>query len=351
MTDEPRQPLVPPEVDLRDFPYFPIYRAQFFGSQFHAICNDTEWRAGLTLWVKSWDQVPAGTLPNDDIALARLAELGRDVETWKSVKTNALRGWHLCTDGRLHHAVLAGVVLEAWAKRKKASTRGKAGAAARWKEVPENGASNAYAIKNGASNAPTKEIDGASNAHAMEQASKPIAQAMLVDGKRREGKGREEEDSVSPEVGETDPAEKAGSSNSQNGAKAPSPDDRTWCFNEGLEWVAKAQGRSPKFIRSTMGKWLKDCGDDDKLLRRVIEEAAKLTPANPVSWITAAIATRIGYVPEADAGPSIVQAYEREWRPRIDHYKRTGRWQAGIGPKPGEAGCGAPAYLLKEFGF
>lgn len=110
-------PLVPGQVDLRDFPFTPIFRARLFGSAFHARANDGEWRAGVTLWLKSWDQVPAGTLPDDDIDLCRLAELGRDMKTWRKLKPGALRGWIRCADGRLHHKVVAEGVMEAWERK------------------------------------------------------------------------------------------------------------------------------------------------------------------------------------------------------------------------------------------
>lgn len=110
-------PLVPAEVDLRDFPFTPIFRARLFGSTFHARASDSEWRAGVTLWLKSWDQVPAGTLPDDDIDLCRLAELGRDLKTWRKLRAGALHGWFKCADGRLHHKVVAEGVMEAWERK------------------------------------------------------------------------------------------------------------------------------------------------------------------------------------------------------------------------------------------
>lgn len=100
-------PLTPAAGDLRDFPHVPIYRAKLFASEFHAQATDAEWRAGVTLWVKSWDQVPAGSLPVDDVALCRLAELGRDLKSWKKIKEGAMRGWILCTDGRMYHPTVA----------------------------------------------------------------------------------------------------------------------------------------------------------------------------------------------------------------------------------------------------
>lgn len=131
MSDLP-EPLAPPECDLRDFGFTPIFRARLFGSSFHARATDSEWRGGVTLWLKSWDQVPAGSLPDDDIDLCRLAELGRDLKTWRKIKDGALHGWFKCSDGRLYHNVVAEGVAEAWAKRRSATTKGKAGASKRW---------------------------------------------------------------------------------------------------------------------------------------------------------------------------------------------------------------------------
>jgi hypothetical protein len=106
-------PLTPSSGDLRNFPFTPIFRARLFGSSFHARTSDSEWRAGVTLWLKSWDQVPAGSLPDDDIDLCRLAELGRDLKAWNEVKAGAMRGWIKCSDGRWYHPVVAEGVNEA----------------------------------------------------------------------------------------------------------------------------------------------------------------------------------------------------------------------------------------------
>ena len=107
-------PLTPIDCELQGFPFTPVFRARLFGSSFHARATDAEWRSGVTLWLKSWDQVPAGSLPDDDIDLCRLAELGRDLKTWKKLRAGAMRGWVLCSDGRLYHPVVAEGVNEAW---------------------------------------------------------------------------------------------------------------------------------------------------------------------------------------------------------------------------------------------
>src|SRR5271167_2479587 len=97
------QPPVPIDADLRDFGFMPLDIVRLFGSTFHARATDAEWRAGVTLWLKSYHQMPAGSLPADDIELCRLAELGRDVRAWKKIKAGTMHGWYACSDGRLYH--------------------------------------------------------------------------------------------------------------------------------------------------------------------------------------------------------------------------------------------------------
>lgn len=116
-------PLVSDDVDLRGLPRVPIDRVRLFNSVFNAQANDTEWRLGVTLWFKSWDQVPAGSLPDDDVELCRLAELGRDQRTWLAAKKMALHNWVKCDDGRLYHPVVAEYVTNAWVARQQQRNR------------------------------------------------------------------------------------------------------------------------------------------------------------------------------------------------------------------------------------
>jgi hypothetical protein len=132
MMNELPAPLIPSDVDLRDFAFMPMDIVRLFNSGFHARSNDAEWRAGVTLWLKSFHQVPAGSLPNDDIDLCRLAELGRDMKQWKKVSAMAMRNWILSSDGRFYHATVAEKVLDAWSKKEAQRERSKRGNDARW---------------------------------------------------------------------------------------------------------------------------------------------------------------------------------------------------------------------------
>lgn len=139
------EPLVPPEVDLTGYGWMPFHGHRLFGSEFNAIASDAEWRAGVTLWWAAWNQVPAASLPDDDVALARLADLGRDVRGWRKLRKNALHGFVKCSDGRLYHRALSRLALEAWDRRVRERDR-----KAKWrkgrgrsgdgdKDVPETG--------------------------------------------------------------------------------------------------------------------------------------------------------------------------------------------------------------------
>ena len=116
-------PLSPPECDLRTLGYVPLFGVALFGSEFYARANDAEFRAGIKLLWVAWTQVPAGSLPDDDVALCLYADMGRDVAGWQTVRARALRGFVLCSDGRLYHPFLCEQALIAWDKRIKAKDR------------------------------------------------------------------------------------------------------------------------------------------------------------------------------------------------------------------------------------
>jgi len=126
---KPPAPLVPAEVDLRDFAFVPLEFRRLFTSETWILGNPEERCAALCLWCESWHQTPAGSVPDNDRILAHLSQAG---SRWKKLRGHALRGWRKCSDGRLYHPVVCEKVMEAWAKHKKASSKGKAGALKRW---------------------------------------------------------------------------------------------------------------------------------------------------------------------------------------------------------------------------
>lgn len=150
MSELPLPPLSA-DVDLRDFAFMPLDVVRLRDSDIAALTTGDEFRAAVMLWCAAWHQIPAASIPDDDIVLARLAGYGRVVKEWQKVREGALRGWVKCSDGRLYHPVITEKAVEAWdskqayrakkeadrlrKQQERYSRRGKTGAG----NPPENG--------------------------------------------------------------------------------------------------------------------------------------------------------------------------------------------------------------------
>jgi len=69
----------------------------------------------LLLWAKSWQQVPCGSLPNDDELVALLIDM--PAATFAKHRAVLMRGWSLASDGRLYHETITNRVLAMLDKR------------------------------------------------------------------------------------------------------------------------------------------------------------------------------------------------------------------------------------------
>ncbi|MBS1082353.1 DUF1376 domain-containing protein [Gluconobacter kondonii] len=266
------EPMTPAECDLRGLPFMQLDVVRLIDSDLFALSTGDEFKAAVALWCKSWLQVPAASLPDDDRVLAHLSAAG---SRWKKVKSLALRGWIKCADGRLYHPTVAEKALHAW----KARTAQRERAAKRWQKKDED-AGNATA----SGNVMPRHSHGTSYGNALER--------------ERESKKKETLTSFVPpaepspsEVGPVD----AGSRPLP--ARPSPPDARTTLFRLGLQAVRGLTGKSEAQSRGLIGKWLKACDDDASILNRILLEAADLRPAEPVAWIEAAVAQRGGRSP------------------------------------------------------
>lgn len=117
-------PMTPFDCDLRGLPFMPLDVVRLGDSDLVALSTGEEFKAAVILWCKSWLQVPAASLPDDDRVLAHLTGLG---PRWKRVREMALHGWVKCDDGRFYHPVVAEKAREAWrhrqAQRERANKR------------------------------------------------------------------------------------------------------------------------------------------------------------------------------------------------------------------------------------
>ncbi len=245
MSDLP-EPLTPPDCDLRGLEYMPLLGDHLFGSEFNARASDSEWRAAITLWWAAWRQMPAASLPDDDAALCRFADLGRDLKTWKKLRAGALHGWVKCADGRLYHPLLAKQAIIAWDKRVKERER-----KANWRakkhgqdaDVPRDNAGTGWGQ------------DG----------------QVPADVTRRDGTGQY-----------TD------RTNVLSGAVAP-PDPEKLMFDSGVA-LLRAGGKSESQSRSLLGKWRKAYGSEAVIV--ALGTAKREGAVDPVSFIEAALRAR-----------------------------------------------------------
>jgi len=137
---------VPSDCDLRSFPFLPLDVVRLRDSRLALRSTGDEFKAAVLLWCAAWHQVPAGSLPDDEIELAALAGCGpgkAGAKAWAKVRDMALHGWAKGNDGRLHHAVIGEKVAEAW--RQKQAQRAKA--EKRWgpRQDPDAGNATAHA--------------------------------------------------------------------------------------------------------------------------------------------------------------------------------------------------------------
>ncbi|MDD2746433.1 MAG: DUF1376 domain-containing protein [Acidithiobacillus ferrooxidans] len=107
------EPPITTDTDLRSVRWFKLDIVSLLNSDFMQLASPEEFKAAFILWTKSIHQLPAGSLPNDETILAKLAG-GYDYrrKPWQRIREMALHGWELCSDGRLYHQAVAGTVLD-----------------------------------------------------------------------------------------------------------------------------------------------------------------------------------------------------------------------------------------------
>lgn len=139
-TDLP-QPYTTPEIDCRDLDGFMLNAQRLLASELWALSTGEEFKAAVGLWCRAWQQTPAGSLPNDDRVLASFA--GVPPARWRKVREMAMRGFVLCSDGRLYHPVLCADARRAWAakEKRKADREAEATRLRLWREARRNGRS------------------------------------------------------------------------------------------------------------------------------------------------------------------------------------------------------------------
>jgi hypothetical protein len=334
-------PLVPAGVDMTGFDYMPLKGNRLFRSDFNAHATDAEWRAGVTLWWEAWNQIPAASLPSDDVALARLAGFGRDVRAWKKVRRRALHGFVLCSDGRLYHEMLAEFALEADGKR-------------RYDRERQRKHRAGLAAKKGQDRVPLSQ-----GRHSVTSAD------VAGEEKRSEEKRRE---SPPPRVTDSAAARDVPQGGGGGGGAAAIVDE--FLRLRGELFPHESSLAAATMTLATQAAQFLETGAPTELvielLRREMRREAPTGQA-PTSLkafhrsIGRAIAQHLAsgrplVLPRAadrpqQRGGDMMAARDAErsqWTCRLQSFFAGGQWFSQWGPKPGERGCMAPDDLVAE---
>lgn len=292
MADQLPPPPVPADADLTHYDDMPLVVRRLRDSGISGEPNAEVFRCAVLLWCVAWHQLPAGSLPDNDEELCRLVGLGRDMKTWRKVRSGALRGWRRFADGRLYHKVVAEKVMEGWNR-----TRIKNWGLACDRQRKENKAREERREPKlpmpekpvGIPLAWPAEDDKIS---AGKSESLPPENAL----KGIEGNGIED---ISAPIG----AARPGAPLAQ-GKLPETVDAATVIFSHGLAWLKGAAARPEKDLRSLLGKWRRDYGD--AALIEALGAAQRHGPIEPVEWLTKALKERAN-----GSGSSTIKPGER----------------------------------------
>lgn len=284
-------PMTPADCDLRGMEWMPLYGGRLFGSDFDAHATDTEWRAAMQLWWSAWNQVPAASLPDDDVAMCRLAGLGRDLKAWRKIKARAIHGFVTCSDGRLYHRALADFAMESWARRLKDRER-----KAKWREQRERKTEQDR----------TRTETGTERGHDA--------------GRDGDGDVPSQRDRTTDEMRRDATRRDSNASSEPNGSGGGPPGPAKQIFDQGIELlVGKGDCADAKAARSVIGKWRKT--GTDQRVAALIREAMSDNISGPLEWITKALQR-----PDRDAPkPKATTAEEA-----IEQLKLDPGWQGRI---------------------
>lgn len=116
MTEEATiEPLVPADCDCTDLDGFMLNVERLMASELVALSVHEVVAAALFLWCRSWKQVPAASLPDDERVIAAFARL--PIAKFRRIRSEVMRGFVKCSDGRFYHKVLAAEALKAWGRK------------------------------------------------------------------------------------------------------------------------------------------------------------------------------------------------------------------------------------------
>lgn len=323
-------PLTPAACDLRGLPFMPLDCARLLESDLFALTTGDEFKAALSLWCKSWTQVPAASMPDDERLLAKAA--GLSLSDWRGVADMALKGWTLCDDGRLYHPVVAEKALAAWLERIAHREKSAKGNAARHKSFlydPETF---------------ERERQEALSCLARVAPAAAVSLGFLPQGDETPPPGTENAPPGTP------PRSDLGSEGRGRGiipVGAETPDAKAW--QEAVNLLT-ANGRMKEgAARAFFAKLLKTYKLEPYRLAPSILKAQNTGTLDPQGYLTGCAKALSLNEPDAKPAPNVAEWSDDVWRSALSRFHDRGAWGGTMGPKPGEPGCLVPAHVLTEW--
>lgn len=284
MTESLPAPLTTEADEIVNYDSFMLNVDRLMASELFALSNGDEFKAAVALWCRAWKQKPAGSLPNDDRALAAFSGAGRN---WKRVKAMALRGFIPCSDGRLYHAVLCEDVRRAAEQKRKRAERTRAATEAR--------KAHRHDERNEQRNDDRNDVT-------LSQRN-DVSTLNVTRSHSRAGQGRAVEERKSSDPNGSDAA---GASPVLSPPQPPSPisdQDRLW--RDGVPYLVQ-RGTPDGQARAIIGRWLK--ANPASAVLNAIGRAQAEQAVEPISFVTACLrpgkrdGPSDGYVPMGPAG-------------------------------------------------
>jgi hypothetical protein len=243
------EPPIAADVCMRGYEYMPLEVLRLRDSTLAVKAPPEAFRAAVLLWCAAWHQVPAGSLPDDDRVLARLAQID-NLRTWKRVREWALHGFSKCSDSRFYHHLICLRAAENWVSRGGKVRGGQISGQTRRRQAAEK-----------------------QQNHPEDTSPKVAPENEQLKGRERKGKKKE------------------GSVPYGTDAGASSEEIKDRLFGSCLDWLKKHSDKPTDSLRALIGKWIKTYGDGEVL--KAFIDCHKEHAVDPIGWITKTLAIRL----------------------------------------------------------
>jgi len=314
-------------VDLTDFQYMPLFIGRLQKSKAWLRCKRQPELAFymLNLWLRSWHEIPAGSIENDDDVLSDAAMCSP--EKWDKIRDKVLAGWEIGEDGRLRHPVVGEIADKCWADKQEYR---------RNKEAERLRKAAKRAQPSGGNDPDRPDMSGGC----------PADNCKTDDGNTPENPLKVSvsvsvRDTSKTRATEIDSDEKQRRFDLVREAMNIHPDDPSW--NAIHEWVRVWTLRGADFEADVLAT----------VVQMMSKKAKTWTPRSLNYFdetvqqnFDARVRRAEAPAPESTLPPAPFDPETAKWEARLYGYRENDAWEPQWGPEPGQPGCRVPPQLL-----